>query len=217
MKYFKTDEKTIDFKTDKIIEAYNSGFVLTRIGKGFVIQTRSLRVNLNNFELNSENRRILRKTDGLESKLINLPYTDYSWEIHKLGKDYYTRKFGEGIMTANKIKSMFNDIENENMTHAFKYTYKSEVVGYTLIYMNEQIMHYAYPFYNLDYETYNLGMGMMLRAITYAKENNFQYIYLGSVVEPESKYKLQFEGLEWWDENKWSNDINKLKELLSKS
>lgn len=243
--YFKTDEKKIEFNPEQISKAYNQGYVLTRLGKGVVNQTRSLRINLSEFNLNSENRRILKKTEWLEIKFNGLPLEDYSWEIHKLGKDFYSSKFGEHTMSASKIKEMFNEMGESNMNSVFIYKFqnirnkeqinskvknqKSEEgmvnceleignsnVGYCLAYVNEEIVHYAYPFYDLNVaeEIPNLGLGMMIRSIIWAKENNKKYIYLGSVVEKSSKYKLQFKGLEWWDTNNWSADMEKLKSLL---
>ncbi|MCA9381235.1 hypothetical protein KC678_03135 [Candidatus Dojkabacteria bacterium] len=217
MSYFSTDTKKVEFSEASITEAYNNGYVLTRLGKGEMNQTRSLRIDLESFELTSENRRILRKTEGIDFKVIGLPYPSYSWEIHKLGKEYYERKFGEGVMSASKIKDMFNNTEDENMTDAITYNFQGKNIGYCLIYKNKQIMHYAYPFYDLDSEVSNLGMGMMIRAIEYAKHNGLKYIYLGSVVDPESKYKLQFNNLEWFDtdQSSWSTDLDRLKNLIS--
>ena len=78
------------------------------------------------------------------------------------------------------------------------------------------MLHYSYPFYNLEPKNLkpNLGMSMMLSAIVYAKENNKKYIYLGSFQRPTDTYKLQFKGLEWFDGEKWSDDLEKLKQTL---
>jgi arginyl-tRNA--protein-N-Asp/Glu arginylyltransferase len=73
------------------------------------------------------------------------------------------------------------------------------------------MVHYSYPFYDLSYQGSNLGMGMMLKAIEYAKNHNLKYIYLGRVYKKESGYKLQFKELSWFDKNIWNKDIAKLK------
>jgi len=89
--------------------------------------------------------------------------------------------------------------------------------GYTLSYENEKIIHYGYPFYDLEIpKEKNLGMAMMINAILYAKEKNKDYIYLGSVVEKKSLYKLQFSGLEWFntETKQWEQDLEKLKSLV---
>ena len=57
-------------------------------------------------------------------------------------------------------------------------------------------------------------MGMMLKAINYAKENGKKYIYLGSAQRPTDTYKLQFKGLEWFDGERWSEDLGELKKVL---
>lgn len=220
--YFKTAEKIVDFDNEQeVSSAYDTGFVFTRLSKGVMNQTRSLRLDLSKFELTSENKRILRKTESLKSYYEQLPLQNYSWEIHKLGKDYYERKFGIGVMSASKIKDMFVNPEDNNMNGVFRYETENRqkindkgFLGFALCYKNSNLLHYAYPFYELESEISNLGMGMMLHAIMWAKEQGLRYVYLGSVVEQASKYKLQFEGLEWWDTdaNEWSLDIAKLKQ-----
>ena len=59
-----------------------------------------------------------------------------------------------------------------------------------------------------------MGMGMMIMAIAAAKQNNMQYIYLGSAQRPTDIYKLQFAGLEWFDGEKWNDDMKELKEQI---
>lgn len=211
-KYFSTDEIVIDTTdSDLVSEKYSEGYVITRLGKGVLQQTKSLRIDLENFKLTSENRRILRKTEGVSCELRKLPLEDYSWEIHKLGKDFYSSKFGEGTMSASKIKELFNDEEKSNVNYVFEYTFEEKVIGYCLCYVNKDIIHYSYPFYNLELDMNNLGLGMMIRGIEWAKDAGKKYIYLGSISTPESKYKLQFNNLEWWDGEKWDKDLEVLK------
>ena len=57
-------------------------------------------------------------------------------------------------------------------------------------------------------------MGMMLRAILYAKDNEKKYVYLGSFQRPGDVYKLQFDGLEWFDGENWSQNISELKNQI---
>jgi len=56
---------------------------------------------------------------------------------------------------------------------------------------------------------------MMIRAIAHAKEKGLKYIYLGSLQRPGDTYKLQFEGLEWWDGTEWQTDTEPLKAILN--
>lgn len=202
-----------ELTAEQVTEKYQSGYVFTRENKGSMYKTRSLRIRLSNFQANSENRRILTKTQGLILKNNPLPLANYDWQIHKLGKEYYETKFGPGVFTANKIKELLTS--EANFTSLLEYRFADKLVGYVICYDNANIRHYAYPFYNLNEFANNFGMGMMLLAILDAKQSGKEFIYLGSASRPADAYKLQFEGLEWFDGKQWQADIIKLKMLLS--
>ncbi len=216
--YFKWETQTInDFSETKINNQYDNGYVFTRIDKGVMNQTRSIRINLNNFKLTSENRRVLNKTSTLNIQPIPLPLDikTYDWSIQKLAKEYYETKFGKNTFSVNKIKEILTS-NTSNYNYIFKYTdINNELIGYAIVYMNNEILHYAYPFYNLSKYQNNYGMSMMLHTIQYAKENNIKYIYLGSATKPQDRYKILFEGLEWYDINRWEQDIDKLKDIIN--
>lgn len=216
--YLVWDKKTLtDFSAQNITELYEQGFASTREHKGSMYKTRSLRIDLEKFDLSSENRRILKKTQGLvlEKMPLPLPSSSYDWKIHKLGKDFYEQKFGAGVFSASKIKELLTDGDKSNFNYLYKYSYNSVIVGYAIVYENERMIHYAYPFYDLEKFVNNFGMGMMLTAILEAQKTRKKYCYLGSASKPEDKYKLQFEGLEWFDSNKWQVNIKDLKDLLN--
>ncbi len=212
--YVKWAEKTLaDFSDTSIEDAYSKGFVLTRKFKGSMEQTRSIRINLNEFELNSENRRVLGKFIGLEIDVKNLPFENYSFEIHKMGKDFYSTKFGDKTMSASKIREIFNEAEKSNFNRTFVYTMDSKTIGYCISLETENIVHYSYPFYDLQFDKTSLGITMMTLAIKWAKESGKKYIYLGSYKDSSYKYKLQFKGIEWFDSQKWNTDLEELKSI----
>lgn len=196
---------------------YDQGFVFTRIGKGVMQQTRSVRIDLNKFNLSSENRRILKKNEGLYLIEKDLPVSDYFYTIGKLGKDFYEEKFGPGIMSAIKIKEMFTDGKKSNFNLALAFDInKKDLIGYCICYKNKEILHYSYPFYDLTISSKDMGLGMMTKAVQWANENNLKYIYLGSLQRPNDTYKLQFEGIEWFDGKEWKSDVEEVKEILGK-
>jgi len=214
--YLSWDNKTIsDFSAKNITNAYNMGFVFTRLGKGKMTQTRSVRINLDKFELSSENRRVMRKTEGVQLNIITLPHPDYDWHIHKLGVDFYTKKFGEKTFSANKIKELLTSPDS-NFNLLFKYQENNLPLGYCICYQNNELVHYGYPFYDLGININNLGIGMMTKAILWAKEVGKKYIYLGSAQNPAAIYKTQFTGFEWFDGKSWKQNIDELKEILQK-
>lgn len=212
-KYLAWNRITNNKHSEKAInDLYNEGYLFTRVDKGVMDQTRSLRIDLAHFTLSSENRRVLKKTDEVKLTKIALPLPDYHWSIGKLGKDFYTTKFGEGTFSANKIKELLTEPDKSNFNIAFVYEHKNlEKLGYTIALETDEIVHYCYPFYKLNTAIPNLGLGMMLKAIAWAKEQGKKYIYLGSFQRPTDTYKLQFEGLEWFDGQNWQVDLEKLK------
>ena len=225
--YLSWDKKTItDFSGKNISAMYERGFVFTRLGLGVMTQTRSARIDLGKFELTSENRRVLRKTENLAIKTTALPHPDYDWRIHKLGFDFYAKKFGPKIFSANKIKELLTSAES-NFNLLMEYDYndgiasasprndnKNKPVGYAICFQNSDLLHYAHPFYDLNCKIPNLGIGMMTKAIIWAKKNGKKFVCLGSAQNPSAIYKTQFSGFEWFDGIEWKTDIEKLKAVL---
>lgn len=218
MSYLLWDKKTIsDFSDANINALYNKGYLFTREGKGAMCQTRSLRIDLSKFRESSENRRVLRKTEALALAVKKLPIADYRWPIGKLAKDFYDSKFGPGTFSANKIKELLTDQTKSNFNCVFEYRISdaAEPVGYAIVRETNELSHYAYPFYNLFPFPLpllpNTGLGMMLIAVLWAKDQGKKYVYLGSFQRPADTYKLQFAGLEWWGGAGWNQDLARLK------
>jgi arginyl-tRNA--protein-N-Asp/Glu arginylyltransferase len=215
MKYLHWDQKTItDFSESAIANLYNRGYVFTRIGKGVAQQTRSVRINLQKFNLSSENRRILKKVASLSLRITHLPVVEYDWNIGKLAKDFYALKFGPDIMSAQKIKEMLTVAEKSNFNALLTYSENGTDIGYTISHLSSSLLHYSYPFYNTEQAAKDTGLGMMILALQYAKEAGLKYVYLGSLQRPTDTYKLQFEGLEWFDGTTWKTDIEEVKNVL---
>ncbi len=197
-------KKIISPSKDELEKLYEQGYVLTRLPKYTFHQTRSARINLENFNLSSENRRILRKNEGLEIVKEKIPFTKYSWQIGKMAKDFYTEKFGPKIMSANKIKELLTVKDKSGFNTLLVYKIKNEIVGYALCLETENFLHYSYPFYKTEISK-DLGLGMMISAVNLTKTENKKFIYLGSLQRPTDIYKFQFIGFEWFngENQKW--------------
>lgn len=208
MEYLHWKEETItDFSPEAISKKYADGFVFTRIGKGVMHQTRSVRIDLKKFEFSSENRRILRKGEEINLEKNLIPFAGYSWEIGKLAKDFYDKKAG-GAFSANKVKELIEVGENFNSLFSFS------GLGYAICYKNEKILHYSYPFYDLEKAPKDMGLIMMTKVIANAQISGLDYIYLGSLQRSNDTYKLQFSGIEWFDGKDWSTDLEEAKKVL---
>ena len=214
MNYLYWKEKKIkDFSPENISNLYENGFVFTRIDRGIMHQTRSARIDIEKFEFSSENRRILKKIEKIKINEKKIPYEDYSWEIGKMAKDFYdSRGVRFGV---SRIKKLI--IDEGNFNTLLKYYDTGSNLGYTICYKNEKMLHYSYPFYDINKSTKDMGLGMMTKAILYAKEKKLKYIYLGSLQRQGDTYKLQFANLEWFDGKNWSKDTKKVKMILNES
>lgn len=218
MAYLLWDKKTIsDFSDANINALYNKGYLFTREGKGAMCQTRSLRIDLSKFRESSENRRVLNKVTEVLWEVVPIPYTKYDWPIAKLAKDFYEIKFGPKVFTANKVKELITNPTKSNFNTLLIYSTSRDpeiernVIGYAIGASTNQILHYSYPFYSLNSSVPNLGIGMMLIAVLWAKDQGKKYVYLGSFQRPADTYKLQFAGLEWWGGVGWNQDLSRLK------
>jgi arginyl-tRNA--protein-N-Asp/Glu arginylyltransferase len=215
MDYLHWNTKTVtDVSEQAISDYYAAGYVFTRLGKGIMHQTRSVRIDLTRFKLSSENRRILKKTGGLSLEQVTLPFITYVWTIGKTAKDFYDTKFAPGIMSAQKVRAMLTEPDQSNFNTLYVYSIDSISIGYTITYQSSSILHYSYPFYNLTDAPKDIGLGMMIRAIIHAQDKGLQYAYLGSLQRPNDTYKLQFEGLEWFTGSEWSADLEQAKKVI---
>lgn len=216
--YLHWDEKVItDFSEGSVAAMYDRGYVFTRLGKGVMQQTRSMRIRLADFELSSENKRILKKTLGVDLHMHGIPFEGYTYEIGKLAKDFYDSKFGHGTLSAQKMKEMLTDKEKSNFNLLLSFETEdtdSTAPGYAVCYDNISFMHYSFPFYDSAKSPKDMGLGMMIRAIILKKDAKAKYIYLGSLQRPTDTYKLQFKGMEWFDGKTWQTDAELAKEAL---
>ncbi|WKZ31203.1 MAG: GNAT family N-acetyltransferase [Candidatus Dojkabacteria bacterium] len=198
--------------SDSVESMYEQGFLQTRIEKEYYYLARGVRIKLEDFELNSENRRILRKTEYMEMAIASLRDFEYDHTIGKFAKDYYDSRFGPKTLSPQKMKWIFTSGAFTDVL-IFRDKSNGEIIGYCPVLMTNEIMHYAYPFFQLSYMEKNLGIGMMTAAIQYAQEKGLKYVYLGTCYSEQALYKTQFDGVQWFDGETWSDDLEQLKQL----
>jgi len=202
-------------KGDYVDEIYNSGFLPMRNEKNIFYLARSVRVELNNFELSSENRRIIKKTENFESDMIPLSEFKYSAYTQKLCKTYADERFGEKTFSTEGIKKIFSGLVY-NYVFIFKNISNQEEVGYSVCFVSGSLIQYAHSFYNLSYLEDNLGARMILEAVNWGKINNKKFAYLGTCYESSALYKTEFKGVEYFNGFKWSSSIDELKDLINR-
>ena len=184
---------------NNIDENYKNGFLPQRNDKNLFYFQTSCRSNLENFNLSSENRRILRKTEEFSFEKLSLEDFVYNTKVQKeihtwiknLGWDF----------PVSSIKNVFTN-------HIFNYLYvwkdnKKNIIAYSICYFSNEISHIAYVFYNPKFSHDNLPIRLVLQVIIDSHNTNLNYCYLGRFSENNGFYKRNMPGFEYFKDNHW--------------
>jgi arginyl-tRNA--protein-N-Asp/Glu arginylyltransferase len=175
---------------------------------------RQVRVNLRQHRPSSENRRILRKGEGISARLIPRAEFDYTPQRREFYKNYADIKFGKNTMSYERLDSL---LQGRITSHLLLFTDTAsgaEVGAVTLYLEPPAVAYYYYAFYDLNYYRRNLGMFMMTSAVALFAERGFDFLYLGSCYSPNALYKTQFTGAEFFTGVRWSADLEELKYMI---
>jgi hypothetical protein len=175
-----------------------------------------VRVNLAKFKPSSENRRILRKGQGIEVKLFPRADFDYTPAKRQFYKTYADIKFGKDVMTLERLDSLFGSPIISHLLVFRDLETGAEVGTATLYLEGKSLVYYYYAFYDLNYYARNLGMFMMTSAVALAADRGFKHLYLGTCYVPSALYKTQFAGAEFFNGFRWSNDLKELKYIVNR-
>jgi arginyl-tRNA--protein-N-Asp/Glu arginylyltransferase len=177
---------------------------------------RQVRVRLGAFSASSENRRVLRKGEGIHYQLIPRDQFHYSNQWREFCKKYADEKFGPDVMSYERLDGLF---QSRIVSHVMVYSDAAaqQNVGLVMLYVDQPVLaFYYYSFYDLNYLPRNMGMYMMTSAVQQMKNHGFEYIYLGSCYSRSALYKTQFEGFEFFNGFRWSDDLEELKTLIER-
>jgi arginyl-tRNA--protein-N-Asp/Glu arginylyltransferase len=195
-------------------DIFNAGFLPSSRNLDRFYLCRQIRVNLAKFKPSSENRRILRKSAGIDVKLVPRDKYDYTPERRQFFKTYADIKFGKDMMTVERLDALFG---SPIISHLLVFTdaeHGGEIGVATLYLEGKELAYYYYAFYDLNYYARNLGMFMMTSAVALFAEREFKQLYLGTCYSQNALYKTQFAGAEFFTGFHWSDDLNELKFII---
>lgn len=195
-------------------DLFNQGFLPSSRNLDRFYLCRQVRIDLKKFGLSSENRRILRKGEGISSVLIPKTKFEYTAARRDSFKTYADIKFGKDVMSYERLDLLF---AGPITSHVLSFTdaTSGEEVGTVTMYLEPNTLaYYYYSFYDLKFYRRNLGMFMMTSAVTQFAERGFRYLYLGSCYLENALYKTQFAGAEFFNGVRWSSDLKELKYLI---
>lgn len=174
---------------------------------------RSLRVPATSLEVNSENRRVLRKFEPYDLKWQFQPKEQYDWSESDLmfcdqyARDRFSKDFSEKRL--NRI------LDHDHCTHICRITHHDQTAGLILLSMEEEAWHYWFAFFSLEILTdVPLGKWAMTSFLIKAHENNIPFVYLGTCYGKDALYKVRdFNDISYFDGNQWVDDKTRLKKL----
>lgn len=190
------------------------GFLPASPGMDRFYLCRNLRVELGRYRATSENRRILRKGDGIGMDLIQRAEFDYTAERRTAWTHYADVRFGKGVMTGARLDALLGSAQ---VTHLLEFRDRVDgrELGTVLLYLEEpRLAYYCYAFYDLSYAERSLGLVMMTRAVDFFATRGVAHLHLGTCYAERALYKTQFGGVEFFNGFCWSSDLEELKYLL---
>jgi arginyl-tRNA--protein-N-Asp/Glu arginylyltransferase len=197
-------------------DIFNAGFLPSSRNLDRFYLCRHIRVELAKFKSSSENRRILRKGNGIEVKLVSREKYDYTPERREFFKTYSDIKFGKDVMTFERLDALFSSPIISHLL-VFNDAKTGAEIGVATLYLEgKSLAFYYYAFYDLNYYARNLGMFMMTSAVALFAERGFGHLYLGTCYSETALYKTQFAGAEFFNGFCWSNNLKELKYILNR-
>ncbi len=186
-----------NLKNNNSIETnYSLGLLPQRNKQDLWYQETSCRSNLNQFVLNSENRRTLRKTDYFSYEIFDKDSLKYTSKLQKIINLWL--KELKWDFPISSVKTIFNN----HVFNRFYFWYdrQSNLSAVSVCYHSSEISHIAYVFYDPKYARQDLPIRLVLQVIIDSHQQNLKYCYLGRF----SYYKRNMPGFENFDKNTWS-------------
>jgi arginyl-tRNA--protein-N-Asp/Glu arginylyltransferase len=177
---------------------------------------RQVRVNLRKFKPSSENRRIIRKGKGIGIEFVAREEFDYTPERRQFFKTYADIKFGNDVMTFERLDALFSTPIISHLLVFIDLETNREIGVATLYVEGKSLAFYYYAFYDLNYYARNLGMFMMTSAVELFADSGVKFLYLGTCYSQAALYKTQFIGAEFFNGFRWSDDIDELKFIIKR-
>lgn len=201
---------------EKPSDIFNAGFLPGTPQLNRFYLCRQIRVDLGKFELSSENRRILRKGEGINVELVPREKFDYTPARREFFRTYAAARFSKDTMSYERLDTMF---QSPVVSHLLVFTdaKTGAEIGVALLYLEGgTLAFYSYAFYDLNYFNRNLGMFMMTSAAELFAARGCKHLYLGTCYSERALYKTQFAGGEFFNGFRWSQDWEELKFLLQR-
>ena len=169
-----------------------------------VYMNRMSRVRVQEFEMHSEHRRILRKFEGGTQMQVRIyPWKNYPEPetAQRIILEYFTWRHGKESMPPERLERI---LTFQNSTSIVEYRIGGKIAGYSIEMHRQEVVYLWYFAYLREYKN-NLGARIVLDVIVRAKGAGKTYAYLGSSYGSHMRYKGNYQPLEYWNGRAWNS------------
>ncbi len=197
-------------------DLFEAGFLPSSKALDRFYLNRHIRVDLRQFKLSSENRRILRKGEAFRVQLVPRAEFAYTPERREFCLRYAEQRLGQGVMTAARLDELFASPLATHLLVA-QDAATGRDAGYAVLYVSPgRMAYYYFAYYDLELAAKNLGMFLMTSAVAHFAAAGSRHLYLGTCYSKKGLYKTQFGGCEFFNGVRWSANLDELKHLLAR-
>ena len=182
-------------------QIYAKGYLPQRNKKGLFYRGQPCRSRLKeNFQLSSENKRILKKTEKFRFDFLPLSQFSYTPALQKLLQSWIKKLAWE--FPSASLKQVFTK-------HLFNYLYlwyepdNSTPIAYALCYFDKKISHIAYVFFDPQQQKSGLVLRLVLQTIIDSQKRGLEYCYLGNW----ANYKRNMPGFQVFNNTSWTTTL----------
>lgn len=177
---------------------------------------RHARVDLARFTPSSENRRILRRGEGLHATLVPRAEFAFTPARCEFARAYSAAKYPPGL-SAERLTRHFTSALTTHVLVATDPAQPDAAVGFATLHVEPgRAAFYSHSFYDLAHPNRSLGLFLMTTALVELARAGCAHLYLGSCYTDRALYKTQFAGFEFFNGVRWSADLAELRHLLAR-
>lgn len=175
---------------------------------------RQLRVRLEGWSPNSENRRVLRKGAAFRCRLVPRAEFDANPGRRAAWLGFAHERFGPGVMPPERLDRILAAPVVSHVLHLDDPSTGRDV-GSVLMYLEPpRVAFYYFAFYDLADRSSQLGMHLMTRAVEHFAASGYRHLHLGTCYDARALYKAQFHPMEYFTGWRWSPDLDALRALV---
>jgi hypothetical protein len=212
--------------SEELARVYAAGFLPftgnwqlgTTFAHNVFYMARSLRIDLQQFRLSSENRRVLRRAGDVPCSLLALASPEGAALIASDAFISFCCKYADKHFVGNSMSAerLGFVLSRSSATHVFRFgAADAPPLAYVLAMIHPgECLHYWFAWLDEDaMQSMHIGNVVMLRVLLWAQqEGALRHVYLGTVYHEKALYKVRnFNAVQWFTGARWSSDVAELK------